>query len=92
MTVHHCNVRVRSYESEGLFELFCPFLTLFDRKISRNFPHHRGRGDPGGVEKIHTFFKASLIQVSVVCKDVGTGVRMEQYSGFSIPPQTPLNF
>ena len=40
---------------------FCLFLTLFDRKISRNFPHCRGGGSSVGVEKIHTLFlKASL--------------------------------
>ena len=37
--------------------LICPFFTLFDRKISGNFPHFGGGGGGlGGVEKIHTFY------------------------------------
>ena len=39
----------------ALFVHFCPFLTLFDRKISGNFPHFGG-GGLGGVKKIQTFY------------------------------------
>ena len=42
-----------------LFAHFGPYLTLFDRKISGNFPHFGGGGGGGGlggVEKIHTFY------------------------------------
>ena len=41
---------------KGVFCVFCLFLTLFDRKISGNFPHCRGRGEEGtgGVEKKST--------------------------------------
>ena len=39
---------------------FCSFLTLFDHKISENFPHFGGRGgDLGGV-------KASLMIIQIV--------------------------
>ena len=48
----------------ALFVYFCQFLTLFDHKISRNFPHFRGRACLGGMEKstlfVYFFLKVSL--------------------------------
>ena len=42
------------------FWRFCRFLTLFDRKISGNFPHFRGRGVQEVWKKIHTFHSLFL--------------------------------
>ena len=65
----YCYFRIYSTDSsqiDGSFEKqwgvfwhvlrILPILTFFECKISRNFPHFRGMGGLGGVEKIHTFY------------------------------------